>query len=102
MQYFMQKSRLPYCFVYLAPYIGRIQANAAPQQLIVNKELTMKFDFAFRPAAEIPAAEALRPVRVNELTVPMPAVRRTEADFAPSQISLLARRQARQYRRATR
>jgi hypothetical protein len=62
----------------------------------------MKFDFAIRPAAEIPAAEALRPVQVNEVTAPAPAPRRAETDFAPERLNLLARRQARQYRRATR
>ncbi len=62
----------------------------------------MKFDFAIRPAVEIAAADALRPVQVNELTAPMPAPRRIEADFMPSHMSLLARRQARQTRRSVR
>jgi len=62
----------------------------------------MKFDFNFRPAAEIPAAEALRPVEVNEVAAPMPAARRTEAAFAPERLNLLARRQARFDRRAAR
>ncbi|MFN4225535.1 MAG: hypothetical protein ACK4HR_04400 [Hyphomonas sp.] len=62
----------------------------------------MKFEFNFRPAAEIPAVEALRPVQVNEVTGPMPAPRRTETGFAPERLNLLARRQARHNRRAAR
>lgn len=60
----------------------------------------MKFDFNIRPAAELPAAEALRPVEVNEVTQPMPAPRRAEDGFAPERLNLLARRQARFARRA--
>lgn len=62
----------------------------------------MKFDFNIRPAAELPAAEALRRVEVNEVTAPMPALRRTEEGFAPARLNLLARRQARIARRAAR
>lgn len=62
----------------------------------------MKFDFNIHPAAELPAAKALRPVEVNEVTEPMPALRRTEEGFAPARLNLLARRQARIARRAAR
>lgn len=60
----------------------------------------MKFDFHIRPAAEIPANEALRPLEVNEMTL---ADRRIAVPAASvSELSLLARRQARLARRATR
>jgi hypothetical protein len=62
----------------------------------------MKFDFNIRPAAEIPASEALRPLQVNEVTGPAPAGRRAEEGFAPERLNLLARRQARFARRAVR
>jgi hypothetical protein len=60
----------------------------------------MKFDFNIRPAAEIPAAEALRPLQVNEVTSsPRP---QALPGAAVSELSLLARRQSRLARRATR
>ena len=60
----------------------------------------MKFDFQIRPAAEMPAAEALRPLQVNEMA---PADRRPAVPAAAaSGLSLLARRQARLARRAIR
>ena len=60
----------------------------------------MKFDFNIRPAAEIPATEAIRPLQVNEMTQ---ADRRVARPAAPvSELSLLARRQSRLARRATR
>lgn len=60
----------------------------------------MKLDFNFRPAAEMPASEALRPRQVNEMT---PADRRPNLPAAPvSELSLLSRRQARLARRAIR
>lgn len=50
----------------------------------------MKFDFHIRPAAEIPANEALRPLEVNEMTL---ADRRIAVPAASvSELSLLARR----------
>lgn len=62
----------------------------------------MKFDFNIRPAAEMPAREALRPLQVNEVTGPMPAPRRPDLGFEPARLDILARRQARITRRATR
>jgi hypothetical protein len=60
----------------------------------------MKFDFNIRPAAEIPAAEALRPLQVNEVaSSPRPPAL---PGAAVSELSLLARRQSRLARRATR
>ncbi len=57
----------------------------------------MKFDFNIRPAAEIPARQALRPVPAPEVAAS------PVAQGAPvSEISLLARRQSRLARRATR
>ena len=57
----------------------------------------MKFDFNIRPAAEIPAREALRPAPAPE------GAASPVAQGAPvSEISLLARRQSRLARRATR
>jgi hypothetical protein len=70
--------------------------------MMVNKELYMKVELNIRPAAEIPASEALRPVEVNEVTGPMPVSRRVEGETLPSRLSLLARRQARLARRAVR
>lgn len=60
----------------------------------------MKFDFHIRPAAEIPAAEALRPLQVNEMTLADRRVAQPAASV--SELSLLARRQSRLARRATR
>ncbi len=62
----------------------------------------MKFDFNIRPAAEMPASEALRPLQVNEISDPMPALRRPDVVFEPARLNLLARRQARWGRRANR
>ena len=56
----------------------------------------MKFDFNFKPAAEIPAAEALRPAPVKELNA-APA-----APMAFERLDLLARRNIRRARRAAR
>jgi hypothetical protein len=98
MQSFMANSMLPYCFVYLASYIGRLRNNVALQQFKVNKELTMKFDFNIRPAREVTAAEILRPQPVNEL---VPARREDDA-FEPARLNLVARRQTRLARRAVR
>jgi hypothetical protein len=57
----------------------------------------MKLDFNIRPAAEIPARDALRPVPAPE------GAASPVAQGAPvSEISLLARRQSRLARRATR
>lgn len=60
----------------------------------------MKIDLNIRPAAEMPAHEALRPLQVNEITAPV----RSSAPhaFPVSELGLLARRQARLTRRATR
>lgn len=60
----------------------------------------MKFDFNIRPAAEMPAHEALRPAQVNEIA--SPARHSTPHAFPVSELGLLARRQARLTRRATR
>jgi hypothetical protein len=60
----------------------------------------MKFDFSIRPAAEIPAAEALRPLQVNEVVSSPRHPARPDAPV--SELSLLARRQSRLARRATR
>jgi hypothetical protein len=74
--------------------------NVAPQQLLKNKVLKMKFDFHIRAAAEIPVAEALRPQIGTEMTA---TDRCTASQPAPaSGLSLLARRQVRLARRATR
>jgi hypothetical protein len=56
----------------------------------------MKFDFNFKPAAEIPAAEALRPAPAKELNA-APA-----APMAFERLDLLARRNIRLARRAAR
>ncbi|MFN7164405.1 MAG: hypothetical protein ACK4P2_06250 [Hyphomonas sp.] len=60
----------------------------------------MKFDFNIRPAAEMPAADALRPLQVNEV-VSSPRLPALPGDTV-SELSLLARRQSRIARRATR
>jgi len=62
----------------------------------------MKFDFNIRPAAEMPAREALRPLQVNEIAAPTPALRRQDVACEPSRLNLLARRQERRDRRANR
>ena len=59
----------------------------------------MKIDFSFKPAAEIPAAEALRPVPAAEPAVPPASL---AANMPVSEIGLLARRGARLARRASR
>lgn len=56
----------------------------------------MKFDFNFKPAAEIPAAEALRPAPIRELDAAAAAPRVYE------RLDLLARRNIRLARRAAR
>lgn len=56
----------------------------------------MKFDFNFKPAAEIPAAEALRPAPIKDLNA-APA-----APIAFERLDLLARRNIRRARRAAR
>jgi len=60
----------------------------------------MKFDFDIRPSAEIPAREALRLFEGKEIAAPV----RLSAPhaFPVSELGLLARRQARFTRRATR
>lgn len=60
----------------------------------------MKLDFNIRPCAEIPAREALRPLEVNEIAAPARAS--APHAFPVSKLGLLARRQARLTRRATR
>ena len=59
----------------------------------------MKFDFNIRPAAELPAREALRPLQVNELAAP---VRTSGVPADAARLNLLARRQERWDRRANR
>jgi len=44
----------------------------------------------------------IRPAMVNEVTAPMPAARRVEAEAAPVRLNLLASRQRRWDRRAAR
>lgn len=60
----------------------------------------MKFDFNIRPAAAIPAAEALRPLQVDEVAASPRLPARTSSPV--SELSLLTRRQSRLARRATR
>lgn len=60
----------------------------------------MKLDFNIRPSAEIPAREALRPLEGNEIAAPVRAS--APHAFPVSKLGLLARRQSRLTRRATR
>lgn len=59
----------------------------------------MKFDFNIRPAAEMPAHEALRPLQVNEVAAP---ARASDVPADAARLNLLARRQERWDRRANR
>ncbi|MDP3459747.1 MAG: hypothetical protein Q8S09_10780 [Hyphomonas sp.] len=65
----------------------------------VNKVLTMKIEFNLSPAAEIAVEGLLRPAQVNELQA---AARPVASVSAAGRLNLLARRQARQDRRANR
>jgi hypothetical protein len=58
----------------------------------------MKFDFNFKPAAEIPAAEALRPAPIKDSN----AAAAPAAPQAFERLDLLARRNIRLARRAAR
>ncbi|MBI1400564.1 hypothetical protein [Hyphomonas sp.] len=59
----------------------------------------MKFDFNFKPAAEIPAAEALRPAPIKDSDA---AAAAPAAPLAFERLDLLARRNIRLARRAAR
>ena len=59
----------------------------------------MKLDFNFKPAAEMPASEALRPAAACEQNAPHDPL---AANAPVSEIGLLARRSTRLARRASR
>lgn len=63
----------------------------------------MKTEISLPHAADMVIESVLRPAMVNEVTAAMPAAHRAEAVAAiPVRLNILARRQARWDRRATR